>query len=57
MSQAEILAGIAAMQRVQMSNPPSSTQWQRADQNLRKLVGLLNGVKITREMWDRGVTK
>jgi hypothetical protein len=54
MSNQEIQQGIEAMQRIQMSNPPSSEKWQRASNNLRKLVGMLNGTQITPEMWERG---
>jgi hypothetical protein len=57
MSKQEILQGIEAMQQIQRQNPSSSDRWQRASECLRKLVGMLNGVEITREMWDAGVTK
>jgi hypothetical protein len=57
MNRAEILQGIEAMQRIQMSNPPSSEKWQRASEVMRVLVGKLNGTTITPEMWDAGVTK
>lgn len=57
MSRQEIQQGIEAMQRIQMSNPPSSEKWQRASEVLRKLVGLLNGVEITAQKWEAGLTK
>ncbi len=52
----EIKRGIEAMQAIQRSNPASSDNWKRASNNLRKLVGLLNGAEITPEMWEKGVT-
>jgi hypothetical protein len=54
MEREEILRGIEAMQSIQMQNPPTSERWIRADSVLRRLVGLLNGVEITPEMWENG---
>lgn len=35
MTEAEVLAEIAALQRVQKSNPPSSGAWQESSEYLR----------------------
>jgi len=43
MTRDEILEGIAAMQRIQRANPPSSETWQRASKTLHRLVTLLTG--------------
>ncbi len=57
MSKEEILTAIEAQQMIQQRNRPTSAVWQEASDNLRRLVSLLNGTDITREMWDAGVTK
>jgi hypothetical protein len=43
MTKAELLDGIAAMQRIQAANPPTSNEWQRASRVLHGLVKLLTG--------------
>lgn len=43
MTRDQILEGIAAMQRIQSANPPSSEKWQRASKALHRLVTLLRG--------------
>lgn len=43
MSKQQILEGIAAMQRIQASNPPLSEKWQRASSVLHELVKQLTG--------------
>jgi hypothetical protein len=43
MSKEELLEGIAAMQRIQAANPPSSDKWQRASRALHEMVKLMTG--------------
>jgi len=43
MTKQELLDGIAAMQRVQASNPPSSEKWQRASRVLHELIRQMTG--------------
>jgi len=57
MTKEQIQQGIEAMQAIQRANAPDSAKWQRASECLRKLVGMLNGVEITREMWAKGETR
>lgn len=43
MTKQELMDGIAAMQRIQMANPPSSEQWRRASRVMAEMVKLLTG--------------
>jgi hypothetical protein len=53
MTRTELLAGIAAMQRVQAANPPSSEKWQRASRVLHELATKLNGGIAPKEACGR----
>jgi len=43
LSKEKIMEGIAAMERVQMMNPPSSEAWKRASVVMHRLVKELTG--------------
>jgi hypothetical protein len=53
MTGTELLAGLAAMQRIQAANPPASGKWQRASRALHELATELNGAVAPKEACGR----
>jgi hypothetical protein len=54
MTRKELQTAIEAQQMIQSRNRPTSELWREASDNLRVLVGMLNGKPISQTDWNEG---